>query len=166
MWLGLAGISVPVVRGVQRRKRSWFPRPGDVFNAISPSASFLANRPVAGKLPTAWPFWPRLRAIGQAPLPRLPATSEILQPSYLRSPETFFGIVQHVARQANSTFEMVEFFYENFKNTSKATLLEILKDHPAIEGLRNLSQQELAVFVAEQWALGAEQQANRSKRTA
>jgi hypothetical protein len=70
--------------------------------------------------------------------------------AYLRSPETFFGIVQHVARQANSTFEMVEFFYENFKNTSKATLLEILKDHPAIEGLRNLSQQELAVFVAEQ----------------
>ena len=86
--------------------------------------------------------------------------------AYLRSPDTFFGIVQHVARQANSTFEMAEFFYENFKNTSKARLLDILKDHPAIESLRNFSQSELAVFVAEQWALGAEQKANRSKRTA
>ena len=86
--------------------------------------------------------------------------------AYLRSPETFFGIVQHVGRRANNAFEMAEFFYENYKNTSKERLLEFLKDHPAIEGLRNLSQKDLAVFVSEQWALSAEEQAKRSKGTA
>jgi hypothetical protein len=82
--------------------------------------------------------------------------------AYLRSPETFFGIVQHVGRHANNAFELAEFFYENYKNTSKERLLEFLKDHPTIEGLRHLSQQDLAVFVSEQWALSAEERAERS----
>jgi hypothetical protein len=86
--------------------------------------------------------------------------------AYLRSPETFFGIVQHVGRRANSAFELAQFFYENYKNTPKEKLLEFLKNHPAVESLRNFSQSELAVFIAEQWALGAEQKANRSKRSA
>jgi hypothetical protein len=86
--------------------------------------------------------------------------------AYLRSPETFFGIVQNVGRYANNAFELAEFFYENYRDTSKEKLLEFLKDHPAIECLRNLSQKDLAVFVAEQWALGAEEQAKRSKGAA
>jgi hypothetical protein len=86
--------------------------------------------------------------------------------AYLRSPETFFGIVQNVGRYANNAFELAEFFYENYRDTSKEKLLEFLKDHPAIECQRNLSQKDLAVFVAEQWALGAEEQAKRSKGAA
>jgi hypothetical protein len=93
-----------------------------------------------------------------------PATDAELA-AYLRSPETFFGIVQHVGGSANDAFELAEFFYENYKNTPKERLLEFLKDHPAIEYLRNLSQQDLALFVSEQWALSAEEQASRSKET-
>jgi hypothetical protein len=76
--------------------------------------------------------------------------------AFSRSPETFFGVVQNVGRQANNAFELAEFFYENYKNTTKENLLEFLKDHPAIEMLRNLSQSDLAIFVCEQWALSAD----------
>jgi hypothetical protein len=76
--------------------------------------------------------------------------------AYLRSPETFFGIVQHVGRRTNSVFELANFFYENYKNAPKEKLLEFLKGHPAIESLRNFSQSELAIFISEQWALSAE----------
>jgi hypothetical protein len=76
--------------------------------------------------------------------------------AYKRSPETFFGVVQNVTRQAKDTIELAEFFHENYKNTAKDRLLALLKDHPAIEMLRNFSQNDLAIFISEQWALGVE----------
>jgi hypothetical protein len=76
--------------------------------------------------------------------------------AYKRSPETFFGVIQNVGRHAKNTYELAEFFYETYKNSSKETLLEFLKDHPAIETLRGLSQKDLSIFVCEQWALGAD----------
>jgi hypothetical protein len=88
--------------------------------------------------------------IVQAPM----TESEIA--AYIRSPETFFGVVQHVTRQVKNTFELADFFYENYKTTGKEKLLEFLKDHPAIETLRGKTQKDLAIFVSEQWALGAE----------
>lgn len=77
--------------------------------------------------------------------------------AYTRSPETFFGVIQNVGRRADNAFELADFFYDNYKNTPKEKLLEFLKDHPAVEKLRNLSQQDLAIFVSEQWALSAAQ---------
>jgi len=74
--------------------------------------------------------------------------------AYNRSPETFFGVVQHVGGQARDTFELADFFYDNYKNTEKEKLLELLKDHPAIETLRGLAQKDLAIFISQQWALG------------
>lgn len=82
--------------------------------------------------------------------------------AYLRSPETFFGIVQPVGRRASNAFELAEFFFENYRDTPKEKLLEFVKDHPATEDLRNLSQQDLALFISEQWALSAEEQTSRS----
>jgi hypothetical protein len=76
--------------------------------------------------------------------------------AYLRSPETFFGVVQNVGRRAKNAFELADFFYENYKNTAKEKLLEFLKDHPAIERLRTLSQAELAMLVCELWASRAD----------
>jgi hypothetical protein len=76
--------------------------------------------------------------------------------AYNRSPETFFGVVQHVTHQAKDTFELADFFYENYRHTEKEKLLEFLKNHPAIETLRALTQKDLAIFISEQWALGAE----------
>jgi hypothetical protein len=74
---------------------------------------------------------------------------------YRRIPETFFGVIQYVTRQASDSFQLAEFFYENYKDTPKATLFEWLKEHPAIERLRGFTQKDLAIFVCEQWALGA-----------
>jgi hypothetical protein len=85
--------------------------------------------------------------------------------AYLRSPETFFGVVQDVGGHAKSTFELADFFYKNYKNTPKERLLELLKDHPAIDNLRCLSQNELAIFISEQWAIGTEQAAKARKQT-
>jgi SEC-C motif len=84
--------------------------------------------------------------------------------AYMRSPETFFGVVQDVGRNANNAYELAEFFYGVYKDTEKEKLLEFLKDHPSIESLRKLSQQDLAVFVSEQWALSAEAKARESKQ--
>jgi hypothetical protein len=77
--------------------------------------------------------------------------------AYNRSPETFFGVVQSLGRRANDPFELADFFYETYRDTPKEKLLEFLKDHPAIETVRNHSQKELAMFVCEQWALAADQ---------
>lgn len=85
--------------------------------------------------------------------------------AYTRSPETFFGVVQNVGGHAKNIFELADFFYENYKNTPKERLLELLKDYPAIESLRCLSQNELAIFISEQWAIGAEEAAKARKRT-
>jgi hypothetical protein len=74
----------------------------------------------------------------------------------MEASETFFGIVQNVRRQAKDTFELAGFFYENYKDTKKEKFLDFLKDHAAIETLRKFSQKDLAIFISEQWALGAE----------
>lgn len=49
---------------------------------------------------------------------------------------------------------LADSFYENYRDTEKEKLLGFLKDHPAIEALRNFSQKDLAIFISEQWALG------------
>lgn len=77
---------------------------------------------------------------------------------YRRNPETFFGVVQHVTKQAKSAADLAEFFYSAYKDTPRETLLEWMKDHPFIYRARDLSQKDLAIWVCEQWALGADQQ--------
>jgi len=79
---------------------------------------------------------------------------------YKRNPETFFGVVQNVGQRANNAGELADFFYENYKDTPKETLLEFLKQHPLIDRLRTLSQRDLAIFICEQWALAADQKNN------
>jgi hypothetical protein len=74
---------------------------------------------------------------------------------YQRSPETFFGVLQNVGQKADNAYELAEFFYKVYKDTSKEKLLEFLKDHPLIDTVRDWSQKDLAIFVCEQRALGA-----------
>jgi len=77
--------------------------------------------------------------------------------AYIRSPETFFGVVQSVGGRVNNVAELAEFFYASYRDTPKEKLLEFLKDHPSFEQLVNLNQTDLAIFVCEQWALAADQ---------
>jgi hypothetical protein len=74
---------------------------------------------------------------------------------YQRSPETFFGVVQNVGQKADSAYELAEFFYKVYKDSPKEKLLEFLKGHPLIHVVRDWSQKDLAIFICEQWALGA-----------
>lgn len=88
--------------------------------------------------------------IAQAPM------TEAEVSAYKRSPNTFFGIVQDVGRNAKDALELAEFFYETYQHTPKEKLPEFLSKHPELERLRALSQKDLAIFVCEQWALSAE----------
>jgi hypothetical protein len=74
---------------------------------------------------------------------------------YQRSPETFFGVLQSVNQKTDSVYDLAEFFYDVYKDTPKDKLLEFLKDHPLVDTVRDWSQKDLAIFVCEQWALGA-----------
>ncbi|MCS3450136.1 MULTISPECIES: SEC-C domain-containing protein [Bradyrhizobium] len=75
---------------------------------------------------------------------------------FRRNPETFFGVLQSVDRRAQNAYELAEFFYETYKDTPREKLLEFLKDHPGLDAFRDWSQKHLAIFICEQWALGAE----------
>jgi hypothetical protein len=46
-------------------------------------------------------------------------------------------------------YELFEFFLNNYKNTSKEKLLELMKDAPDIEALRQMEQIDLAIECAE-----------------
>jgi len=41
---------------------------------------------------------------------------------------------------ADNVYELFEFFLNNYKNTSKEKLLELMKDAPDIEALRQMEQ--------------------------
>ncbi|WP_245481350.1 hypothetical protein [Bradyrhizobium sp. LVM 105] len=80
---------------------------------------------------------------------------------YLRKPETFFGVVQEVTQQVKSAAELADFFYSVYKDTPRETLLDWMKDHPLIDQVRDFSQKDLAIWVCEQWGLGANQHQKR-----
>ncbi|MCK1573909.1 hypothetical protein IVB09_20360 [Bradyrhizobium sp. 174] len=80
---------------------------------------------------------------------------------YRRSPETFFGVVQQVTQQVKCAADLADFFYSVYKDAPRETLLEWMKDHPLFERVRNFSQKDLAIWVCEQWGLGADQKQQR-----
>ncbi len=82
--------------------------------------------------------------------------------AYTKSPETFFGVFQNVGRRANNSFELAKFMYEHHRKLPKERLLEFLKDHPNLEKLKSYSQRDLAIFIAEQGAVGAAVQDRRA----
>lgn len=80
---------------------------------------------------------------------------------YRRNPETFFGVVQNVNQQVQTAADLAEFFYSVYKDTPRETLLMWMKDHPLFDSVRGLNQRDLAIWVCEQWGLGADQQQKR-----
>jgi|ERR1700730_6621883 hypothetical protein len=71
-------------------------------------------------------------------------------------PDTFFGEVRQIPRNAKNWLELAQFFHETYKNTDRAKLLEWMKDAPDIEHLRILPQKELAIVYCERLGWGAE----------
>jgi hypothetical protein len=79
-----------------------------------------------------------------------PISDEALA-DYKAHPEAFFGSIQRVGGRADNVYELFEFFLNNYKNTSKEKLLELMKDAPDIEALRQMEQIDLAIECAERY---------------
>ncbi len=73
--------------------------------------------------------------------------------AYRRFPETFFGEIRAVNRQATTIEDLCDFFFENHKQLSKEQLLGALKQAPDYGTLLQKEQKELAAIYAERCAL-------------
>jgi hypothetical protein len=65
---------------------------------------------------------------------------------YLRSPETFFGVIKHLPNGINEPLDAFDFVYETYSKSSREKLLEFMAKLPDIERLSSLNQSELAEY--------------------
>lgn len=76
--------------------------------------------------------------------------------AYKAHPETFFGRVAKVSKDAKEPMDLYEFFYNGYKETPRKKLLEFMNDAPDIEELKTLTEEELRYTYAERlthWAI-------------
>jgi hypothetical protein len=83
---------------------------------------------------------------------------------YRESPETFFGVVQHVTKQISEPIELYDFLLSTYRGTPKEKLLEFMAHHPDIEEMKDLPQIELAKRYCERMAHAAFQSSKRGSR--
>jgi hypothetical protein len=76
--------------------------------------------------------------------------------AWKQHPDTFFGEVRHLPKNANNWLELAQFFYDTYKNTDRSKLLDWMKTAIDIEYLKTLSQEELSITYCERLAWGAE----------
>jgi hypothetical protein len=69
--------------------------------------------------------------------------------AYRAHPETFFGRVVSVGGNVDNPLDLYEFFLGAYKETPRKTLLEFMNNAPDIEGLNELSDEELRYKYAE-----------------
>lgn len=91
---------------------------------------------------------------GRSILTKKPITGEQLD-AYKESPETFFGVHQHVGKNLKEPIELYEWMLETYRKTPKEKLLEFMAGRPDISELRELSQIDLAKIYCEGCALSA-----------
>jgi hypothetical protein len=70
---------------------------------------------------------------------------------YKNHPEAFFGIVQRPSGEAKDSYELFEFLIDSYRNTPKERLLELIKDAPDIDSLREMKHFELVLECCERW---------------
>jgi len=68
---------------------------------------------------------------------------------YKRHRDTFFGVYKKQDRRVKDALELYDFFYAVYRKSSKAKLLEFLKDHPGISKMKEMPQEELAKVYCE-----------------
>jgi hypothetical protein len=69
--------------------------------------------------------------------------------AYKRHPDTFFGVVKKHTQGVNDPLQLFDWFYNCYRNTPKERLLELMKNGPDQERIKNLSQDELAKIFCE-----------------
>jgi hypothetical protein len=80
-----------------------------------------------------------------------PISDEALA-DYKAHREAFFGAIQPVGGRADNVYELFEFLLNGYKTATKEKLLELMKDAPDIENLRQMDQMDLAIEYSERCA--------------
>ncbi|MCB9978536.1 MAG: SEC-C domain-containing protein [Rhodospirillales bacterium] len=74
--------------------------------------------------------------------------------AYQRQPETFFGQYTPKMRNRDDPISLFDWMLETYKHTSKAKLLEFMKEAADFEELKNYSQEDLAAIYCERCVYG------------
>jgi SEC-C motif len=74
--------------------------------------------------------------------------------AWKRHPDTFFGEISR-NRKCETILDLYDFFLETYSKSSKAMLLNLLKDHSDVNELANLEQPSLARIYCERMASSA-----------
>lgn len=72
--------------------------------------------------------------------------------AHRRHPDTFFGVIQEVGKQAKDPIDLYDFCLATYSKSTKDKLLEFLAGAPDIDRLRSLDQPALAREYAERFA--------------
>ena len=74
---------------------------------------------------------------------------------YARHPDTYFGVYQQQTRKVETAMEMFDFFVDNYRDTPRARLIELLPNYVGQEGFHAMSQKELVELLSERYTMSA-----------
>jgi hypothetical protein len=78
--------------------------------------------------------------------------------AYRRHPDTFFGTYAPTSRQARDPLDLYDFFIEAYGKSSRDILLGLMANHPDVESLSHLPQDDLAIIYCERMTEAATRQ--------
>ncbi len=81
--------------------------------------------------------------------------------AYKRYGLAFFGELEERSGKSNDEFELFEFFVKNYIKTPRDRLLELAKDHPNFEAMKELDHEDLVLAICEGWVLATLQRTGR-----
>ncbi len=83
--------------------------------------------------------------------------------AYQKHPETFFGEIQPVTKNAKTPLDLFSSIYNIYKESPRENLLDWLKDSPDIDELRKKSTEELSLIYVERCVYSVMQQSAQNK---
>lgn len=111
------------------------------------------GKEVAGELIEATVAWGKAVGIyrledARTIIAACPLTEDELA-AYQKYPDTFFGTYRQQSKKAETPLDLFDFLFETYRHTEKEKLLNFLKNHPDIDNLKILDQEELAITFCE-----------------
>ena len=82
--------------------------------------------------------------------------SDIELEDYKKYGDAYFGGPSNKQGELNDVFDLYEWLVTNYSKTPKERLLELAKDRPDIERLRNLDQFNLVLEICEGWTISVQ----------
>ena len=81
---------------------------------------------------------------------------------YRKYGDAYFGEAEIRRSECKDVFEFYEWLVRCYSKTPRAQLLELAKDRPDIEHLRQIDQAEIVLELCEGWALSVNKQQTTS----